>query len=305
MEKAKKIWMDGKLVDWDDAKVHVLTHSLHYGSAIFEGIRCYKTPNGPAIFRLNDHIKRFFNSAKIYFMPIPYTQQEIYNAIKQTVKVNGLQECYIRPISYYGYGEVKLDSLQSKVDVAIAAFPFVSFLGKKNQEKGVRCKISSWIRITSIILPPQAKASGNYANSLLADIEARKAGYDEAIFENINGYIAEGPGENIFVVRDGKLITPAPSAGILCGIVRDSVMKIARDMGYEVTERDIPREELFIADEAFFTGTAAEITPIVEVDNRTIGNGKRGPITGKIQKKFFGIVRGEDSDHHNWLDFVR
>lgn len=305
MEKAKKIWMDGKLVNWEDAKVHILTHSLHYGSAIFEGIRCYETTGGPAVFRLKDHVKRLFNSAKIYSMEIPYTPKEIYDAVKQTVKVNGLKECYIRPISYYGYGELKLDSLQSKVGVAIAAFPFTSFLGKKKQVDGVRCKISSWIRITSSIMPPQAKAAGNYANSLLADLEARKAGYDEAIFENINGYIAEGPGENIFLVRDGKIITPAPSAGVLCGITRDSVMKIARDMGYEVTERDIPREEVFISDEAFFTGTAAEITPIVEVDNRKVGNGKRGPITEKIQKKFFKIVKGEDRDYSEWLDFIK
>ena len=304
MEKAEKIWMNGKFIAWDEAKIHVLTHSLHYGSGIFEGLRCYETANGPAIFRLQDHIKRLFESAKIYMIRIPYSQKELEEATVKLVKLNKLKQCYIRPIVFYGYGDLRLSPKRNPVETVIAAYPFEYFGGKAMKE-GVRCKISSWCRITSIVLPPQAKSCGNYVNSILANLEAKSAGYEEAILENVNGYVAEGPGENIFIVKEGMLMTPSAEAGILRGITRHSIIRFAKEMCIPFKERDIPREELFTADEAFFSGTAAEVTPIREIDNRMVGNGKPGPITLKLQKKFFEVTRGKDMEYASWLTPVK
>ncbi|MEM3555419.1 MAG: branched-chain amino acid transaminase [Candidatus Micrarchaeia archaeon] len=303
MKHFPKVWMNGKFVMFADAKVHLLCHSLHYGNAIFEGIRCYNTEKGSAVFRLREHLNRFFNSAKAYMMNIPYSKEELRKATLDLIKVNKIKECYIRPIAFYGSEHIGLETEGLSVNVAIIPVVFGRYF-KDKIEKGVRVKISSWCRINPLIVPPQAKCSGNYANSLLAKIEALRSGYDEAIMQNISGYVAEGSGENVFIVRQGKLITPPVHAGILIGVTRDSVMRIAKDMGIEVIIRDIPREELYIADEAFFTGTAAEVTPIVEVDDRKIGDGRRGKITEKIQKKFFEIVQGKDERYHEWLEFA-
>lgn len=304
MNHFAKIWMNGKYVKFEDAKIHVLCHSLHYGNAVFEGIRCYNTDKGPAVFRLREHLNRLFNSAKAYCMKIPYSKDELREATLGLMRINKVKECYIRPIVFYGPEHIGLEPEGLKVNIAIIAVPWGRYFGEKI-EKGVRAKISSWCRINPLIVPPQAKCSGNYANSLLAKMEATSSGYDEAILQNISGYIAEGPGENVFIVRQGKLITPPVHAGILIGVTRDSIMRIAKDMGIEVIIRDIPREELYIADEAFFTGTAAEVTPIVEVDDRIISDGKRGPITRKLQSKFFDILRGKDEKYYEWLEFVK
>ncbi len=304
MQKTEKIWMDGKLVDWDSAKIHILTHALHYGTAVFEGIRCYNSIKGPAVFRLREHMNRFLNSARIYLMKIPYDLDGLCQAVKETIKANKVKECYIRPIAYYGYREMGLNPSGNPINVAVAVWPWGTYLGEEGLRKGVRCKISSWVRVDSRILPSQAKCSANYANSALAKLEALNCGYDEAILLNINGHIAEGPGENIFATKDGTLITPPTSSGALYGITRDSVMEIAKEFGIPCIERDILKDELFLADEAFLSGTAAELTPIREVDGRTIGNGSRGPITEKLQTKFFRIVKGEDEKYYKWLDFV-
>ncbi|MEM3382897.1 MAG: branched-chain amino acid transaminase [Nitrososphaerales archaeon] len=304
MIKTDLIWMNGKFVNWDEAKVHILTHGLHYGTGVFEGIRCYETKNGPAVFRLKDHIKRLFDSAKVFMMEIPFSIKEIVEAVKETVRVNKLKECYIRPIAFYGYKEMGLNPLNNPVDVAIICYPWGTYLGEEGLKKGVRCKISSWRRIDSCMLPPLAKLTANYANSVLAKLEALKCGYDEAILLNLNGRVAEGPGENIFIVKDRKLITPPFCAGALPGITRDSIITIAKDRGVLTTEMEILREQLFLADEVFFTGTAAEITPIREIDGRVIGNGSRGPITEMLQTEFFKTVRGENKEYLDWLDFV-
>ena len=304
MKKTEKIWMDGKLVNWDSAKIHILTHSLHYGTAIFEGIRCYNSVKGPAVFRLRDHMSRFLNSAKIYLMKIPYDLDELCKAIKETIKANKVEECYIRPIAYIGYNEMGLNPMKNPINVAVAVWPWGTYLGEEGLERGVRCKISSWIRVDSRILPPQAKCSANYANSVLAKLEALNCGFDEAILLNINGHVAEGPGENIFTIEDDVLITPPTSSGALYGLTRDSVKVIAKEFGIPCIEKNILRDELFLADEAFLTGTAAELTPIREIDGRVIGKGSRGPITEKLQAKFFQIVKGEDEKYHKWLDFV-
>ena len=304
MQKTEKIWMDGKLVDWDSAKIHILTHALHYGTAVFEGIRCYNSIKGPAVFRLREHMNRFLNSARIYLMKIPYDLDGLCQAVKETIKANKVKECYIRPIAYYGYREMGLNPSGNPINVAVAVWPWGTYLGEEGLRKGVRCKISSWVRVDSRILPSQAKCSANYANSALAKLEALNCGYDEAILLNINGHIAEGPGENIFAIKDGTLITPPTSSGALYGITRDSVMETAKEFGIPCIERDILKDELFLADEAFLSGTAAELTPIREVDGRTIGNGSRGPITEKLQTKFFQIVKGEDEKYYKWLDFV-
>ncbi|MGQ9542971.1 MAG: branched-chain amino acid transaminase [Candidatus Bathyarchaeia archaeon] len=302
MEKTEKIWMDGRFVDWDDAKIHILTHSLHYATAVFEGIRCYRTVKGPAIFRLRDHVKRLYDSAKIHMMKIPYPIDELTQAIKDTVKVNKVQECYIRPIVYYGYGEMGLNPMRNPVNVAIAVWPWGTYLGEESLRKGVRCKISSWIRVDTRTLPPLAKSTANYLNSALAKLEAINCGYDEAILLNMNGYVAEGPGENIFIVRNGQLVTPPTSSGALYGYTMDSVKVFADEFSIPIIEREIIRDELLTADEAFFTGTAAEVTPIREVDGRIIGSGSVGPITKKIQGKFFQVVRGEDPKYEGWLE---
>jgi branched-chain amino acid aminotransferase len=304
MEKSEKIWMNGQLIPWDEARVHVLTHALHYGTGVFEGIKCYETVKGPAIFRLKEHMQRLLNSAKIYQMPIPYSVDELCAAAKETAKVNDLNACYIRPIAFYGYGEMGVNPRKNKVDVSIVVWKWGTYLGEEGIEKGIRVMISSWQRIDSRSLPTHAKATANYANSVLAKMEALDLGFDEAIMLNSHGNLCEGSGENLFIIKDGVLITPPSSAGALPGITRDSAMAVARDLGIPVEMRDFLREELMLADEAFFTGTAAEITPIREVDGRAIGNNGRGEITEKIQSKFFDIVNGKDEKYFHWLDFI-
>ncbi len=300
----KLIWMDGKLIPWKKANVHVLTHTLHYGLGVFEGIRCYKTAKGPAVFRLGDHIRRLESSAKLVGMKLPYSVDKLVRATKETIKANRIEECYIRPIAFYGYGVMGLNPKGAPVNVAIAVWPWGTYLGEESLKRGVRVKISPWLRIDPRILPPQAKLVANYANSILAKVDALKSGFDEAILLNTEGFIAEGPGENVFMVRNGLLTTPPLSAGALGGITRDSIIKIARDQIIKFEEQNISREQFYGADEAFFTGTAAEVTPIREVDGRTIGDGKRGPITERLQRIFFDVVRGEVPKYEAWLDHV-
>jgi branched-chain amino acid aminotransferase len=299
------IWMDGDIVPWDRATVHVMTHSLHYGSAMFEGIRCYKTDRGTMIYRLEAHMKRLFRSAKIYEMQIPFTSDDIVKGIKSLIVANRIEECYIRPIVYYGSDEVGVNPKGNKVHVSIAMWPWLPYLGDDGLRRGVRCKISSWARIDQRSLPTMAKAAANYANSILARTEAQKLGYDEAILLNTNGFVTEGTGENLFAVRDGIIVTPPLSAGILPGITRDSIIQLGRDMSYVVKERNISRGELLVSDEVFLSGTAAEVTPVREIDNDLIGNGSRGPITEKIQTKFYEIVRGKDPKYFKWLEPVK
>jgi len=301
IQEVAKIWMDGSLVDWKDAKVHVLSHALHYGSGVFEGIRAYDTPQGPSVFRLDDHIKRLYRSAHIYHMDIPYQPEELIGATKELVKANDLAHCYIRPLVYLGYGEMGLNPAGVPVQVSIAAWPWGAYLGEEALEAGVRIKTSSWKRNDQNSLPPAAKATGQYINSILAKMEAVNGGYDEAIMLNQHGHIADGSGENIFIVTDGKLYTPPLSDGCLGGITRDSAMTIARDQGFEVIEQSLVRTDVYHADEAFFTGTAAEITPVRELDDRTIGEGKRGPITKQLQETFFAAATGELEQYRHWL----
>lgn len=300
--EVEKIWMDGELVDWKEAKVHLLSHSLHYGSGVFEGIRAYETPRGPAVFRLTDHLKRLFRSAAIYRMPIPYSLEELAEATKVVIRANGLKSCYIRPIAFRGYGEMGLHPLGAPVNVAIAVWPWGAYLGEEGIRNGVRAKISSFRRNDPNAIPPAAKATGQYLNSILAKMEVTEAGYDEAILLNAHGFVADGAGENVFVVRNGFLYTPPTSSGALEGITRDSVIRIAEDFEIPFREKNLVRTDLYNADEAFFTGTAAEIVPIREVDDRPIG--EPGPVTRRIQEKFFSIVRGEDGDYEHWLEYV-
>jgi branched-chain amino acid aminotransferase len=303
LDKVEKIWMDGTLVDWDDAKVHVLTHTLHYGSGVFEGIRAYPTAQGAAVFRLTDHILRLFNSAKIFMIDIPYTPQQLVDAVKETVRVNNLDGCYIRPLVYLGYGEMGLNPLPCPVNVSIAVWPWGTYLGDEGIKHGVRMKVSSWQRHDPNALPPAAKGVGMYMNSSLAKVEALKAGYDEAILLSPQGYVSECTGENIFVVRRGRIITPPVSAGALEGITQDTIVTIARDLGYEFEVGNILRSDLYTADEAFLSGTAAEIVPIRSVDDREIG--EPGPITRAIQDVFFATVKGENDLYKDWLEHVR
>jgi branched-chain amino acid aminotransferase len=293
--------MDGKLLDWEDATVHVLTHGLHYGSGVFEGIRAYETKRGTSVFRLPDHIRRLFRSAHVYQMEIPFSQDELVQAVRDTVRENGMGSCYIRPLVYRGYGEMGLNPLPAPINVTVACWPWGLYLGEESIERGVRAKISSWKRSDHNMLPPGAKATGQYINSGLAKVEALKAGYDESIFLNMGGYVTDGSGENIFAVKDGVLLTPPLSAGCLDGITRDSIITIARDLGYDVVERNLSRFDLYTSDEAFFTGTAAEVAPIREVDDRPVGSGERGPVTKELQQIFFAAVRGEVDAYRSWL----
>jgi len=304
IQSVDKIWMDGRLVDWQDAKVHVLSHALHYGSGVFEGIRAYETKQGAAVFRLPDHIRRLFRLAHLYHMEIPYSDEELRQAVKDTVRANGLSSCYIRPLVFRGYGEMGLNPLAAPVNVTVAVWPWGAYLGEEALEAGVRVKISSWKRNDNNTLPPGAKATGQYINSSLAKMEAMKGGYDEAIMLNLEGHVSDGSGENVFVVRDGVISTPPLSACCLEGYTRESVMTIARDLGYTVHERDLTRMDLYTADEAFFTGTAAEVTPIREVDDREVGASGRGPVTKELQEMFFGAVHGEIDKYRSWLDPV-
>jgi branched-chain amino acid aminotransferase len=297
-----KIWMNGTLVDWDKAQVHVLTHTLHYGTGVFEGIRAYETSDGPAVFRLTEHIERLFRSAKILGMEIPYTVDEIIQATKDTVRSTGLPGCYVRPIAYYGYGEMGLNTLPCTVDVAIACWPWGAYLGEEALTKGVRMKISSWKRLDHNMLPPAAKTVANYANSSLAKVEALRAGYDEAILLNNEGLVSECTGENLFVVRGGKVITPPLAAGALEGITQWSVIKILEDMGYEVEKGNIARSDLYIAEEIFCVGTAAEVSAINSVDDRAVPC--PGPITLKVAETYGKAVRGQIPAYKHWCELA-
>jgi len=291
-------------VPWAEARVHVLTHGLHYGSGVFEGVRAYETPRGPAVFRLRDHIDRLFNSARVYMIDIPYSAEELVAATKEVVRSNRLTSCYIRPIAFLGYGEMGLNPLPCSVDVAIAAWPWGTYLGDEGVANGVTVKISSWQRHDPNAVPPAAKATGMYLNSSMAKVEALKAGYDEAIMLNPQGFVSECTGENLFVVRRGRIVTPPASAGALEGITKDSVMTIAADLGHSVVEENVLRSDLYTADEVFLTGTAAEVVPIKAVDDRPVGEGKPGPVTKALQEAYFAAVRGEDDRYQGWLDYV-
>ena len=305
----KKIWMDGSLVDWNKATIHILTHALHYATAVFEGIRCYKTVNGLAIFRLSDHIQRLINSGKIYFMDIKYSKEELERAVIDTINANEAgEESYVRPIAYYGYGKMGVNPLPNKVSIAIAAWTWDEYLKKENQykEKGVRLMVSAWMRIDGRTMPFLAKATATYANSALARVEAIRAGFDEAIMLNTNGKVIEASAENIFIVKDGLLITPPITSGALNGITRDTVLAIAKENNIPYEIRDITRDELYIADEVFLTGTAAGIKPASEIDNRIIADGKDGSITNWVREKFELIVHDRGNNlSKKWLTFVK
>lgn len=303
-EKSGKIWMDGEFVDWKEANIHVLSHVVHYGSSVFEGLRCYENPNGSAIFRLEEHVDRLFDSAKIYKMKIPFTKLEINNAIKETIAINNLKSCYIRPVTFRGYKELGVNSLNCPVNTIIAVWEWETYLGDESMENGVDVGVSSWRRLAPDTMPTMAKSGANYMNAQLAKFETIENGFDEAIMLDYHGFIGEGSGENIFLIKNEVIHTPTLSSSILKGITRDSVIKIANNLGYEVLEEKIPREMVYLADEVFFSGSAVEITPIISVDNITIGTGKKGPITDKIQSEFFSIVDGKTEDKFNWLSYV-
>jgi branched-chain amino acid aminotransferase len=299
----EKIWFNGELVPWDEARIHVLTHTLHYGMGVFEGIRAYETDDGPGVFRLTDHMKRLANSAQIMMMPMPYSVEELIQAVKDTVASTGLDSCYIRPIAYYGYGEMGLNTLPCETDVAIACWPWGAYLGDDAATKGVRMKISSWQRHDHNIMPPASKTTGNYVNSSLAKVEALKAGYDEAILLNRAGMVAECTGENIFVSRGGKLITPPLSSGALEGITQDTVMTIAHDLGFEAVIGELSRSDLYIADEMFVCGTAAEVSAVNSVDDRPLPC--PGPMTTAIAAEYARAVRGKVDRYKDWVEHAR
>jgi len=303
-KKAEKIWFNGEWVAWDEAKIHVMSHVVHYGSSVFEGIRCYNTAKGPAVFRLQDHMRRLYDSAKIYRMELPYTQEELEEVVLETIRLNGLQACYIRPVVWRGYGSFGVDPRPCPVDVAIVVWEWGQYLGAEALERGVSVCTSSWHRVAPNTIPFLAKAGGNYLNSQLVRMEANANGYDEGIVLGTDGLVSEGSGENLFVVRNGIIYTPASHHSILPGITRHSAISLARGLGYTVTPRGIPREYLYIADEIFFTGTAAEISPVRAVDQIQIGAGVRGPITTEIQDLFFKTLNAEADDPHGWLTFV-
>jgi branched-chain amino acid aminotransferase len=303
LQATEKIWMNGKLVPWNDARVHVLTHTLHYGTGVFEGIRCYKTNSGSAVFRLKEHVDRLFGSMHILQMDCPFTREQIGEAILETIRANKIDACYIRPLAFIGYGAMGVFPKENPIDVIIAVWPWGSYLGDEGIQNGIRVKISSFSRPHINATMVRAKTVANYANSLLAKREALKDGYDEAVLLDTDGYVAEGSGENIFMVRNGVIKTP-PLTAILEGITRDTVMQLAQERGMRLVEERFTRDELYLADEAFFSGTAAEITPIREVDNRKIGTGRPGPVTKELQAAFFDIVNGRDGRHADWLTLV-
>jgi len=304
VKQADLIWMNGEFVAWEDAKVHVLTHGLHYGTGVFEGIRCYDTEIGPAVFRHREHLQRLGRSAELYYMPLPYDVAALRAATHELIGRNGLRSCYIRPIAYRGYGQMGLNPLEAPVEVSIAVWEWGAYLGEEGKSKGIRAKVSSWRRISPESLIPSAKASGQYLNSVLAKIESLKAGYEEAILLDDHGRVCEGTGENIFVVWEGRIITPPAASSILDGITRKSAVQIARDLGIEVIERDIARAELYLADEVFMTGTAAELVPVREIDDHTIGDGTPGEITRAVQTAFENALFGRDERYREWLDPV-
>ncbi len=295
------IWMNGKLIPWDEARVHVLSHVIHYGSSIFEGIRCYATRKGPAVFRLGDHVRRLFDSSRVYRFEIPYTREQLERACLDAVLANELDACYIRPVVFRGYGSVGVNPLKSPVDIAIAAWEWGAYLGEEALRDGVDVQVSSWARLAPNTLPAMAKAGANYANSQLVKMEAVLNGFAEGLVLDVDGFVSEGSGENVFLVRSGKLYTPPLGASILPGITRASVITLARQMGLEVEQTRVPREALYLADELFFTGTAAEITPIRSVDRIQVGEGRPGPITGRIQTALMSILSGEAEDRYGWL----
>lgn len=299
MRETEKIWMNGELVDWADARVHVGVHGLHYGSGVFEGIRCYETEEGPSVFRLVEHLKRLESSARLLYMELPYSVEEIRAATHELIAANGLPECYVRPIAFYGYGELGVSTAGNPVEVVIMSWPWGAYLGEGSLRHGITAKISSWRRIGPNVIPHVAKATGIYLNSMLATTEAKRAGYDEAILLTDDGYVADGPGENIFVVKDGIIVTPPLSTSILPGITRESVIEIGRELGYDVEEHSLIRSDLYLADEVFMTGTAAEVTPVRAVDDHEIGV---GPVTLELQKVYLDAVRGRDARWPHWLD---
>jgi len=301
MQATEKIWMNGELIDWDDAKIHVGSHGLHYGSGVFEGIRCYDTPQGPSVFRLQDHLERFANSAKLLYMELPYSADELRDVCKELICTNGLPSCYLRPLAFYGFGELGVAARENPVEVVIMSWPWGTYLGDDGLLNGIRAKVSSWQRIGPNVIPHVAKATGVYLNSMLAVTEANNGGYDEAIMLTHDGYVADGSGENIFVVRDGVLYTPDLSAGILPGLTRDTIIQIAQDLGYTVVEKNLIRSDLHIADELFMCGTAAEVTPISEIDDIAIGV---GPVTKEIQKAYLDTVNGVNDRWAQWRDPV-
>ena len=297
------IWYDGELVPWRDATTHVLSHSLHYGLSVFEGVRAYKTVKGTAIFRLAEHTQRWINSGKIYLMDLPFSKDRLMAAQLEVVRANKLESCYLRPIAFYGSEKTGISTRGTTVHVAIAAWPWGAYLGEEGLQKGIRVKTSSYARHHVNVTMPRAKVATTYANSILANLEATKDGYDEALLLDTQGFVAEGAGENLFVIKDGQIYEPE-IASALTGITRDSVIQIAREFGLEVRARRLTRDDIYIADEAFFTGTAAEVTPIRELDNRVIGSGARGPITEKIQARFFDVVNGRAPEYEHWLSFI-
>jgi branched-chain amino acid aminotransferase len=299
--ESKYIWFDGELVPWQDARIHVLSHVVHYGSSIFEGIRCYKTPAGPAVFRLQPHLRRMYDSCKVYRMTIPYTQEQFSQAILDTIRMNGLDSCYVRPVVFRGYEQLGVEPRTCPVQVVIAVWRWGAYLGADALEEGVDVGVSSWRRMAPDTTPAGVKAGGHYLNSQLIRMEAADLGYSEGIALDIYGYVSEGSGENVFIVRDGVLYTPSSGNSILSGITRDSVVTLARELGYGVVEAQIAREQLYCADEIFFTGTAAEISPVRSVDHITIGAGRRGPVTAALQTAFFDIVEGRTPDRYHWL----
>jgi branched-chain amino acid aminotransferase len=299
-----KIWMNGKLVEWKDATIHIASHVIHYGSGVFEGARCYDTKKGSAVLRLDAHIKRLLASAKIYRMDSPFTHQQLETAVLDTVRANGFKACYIRPLMYRGYNALGVNPLPNPVDVSVMVWEWGTYLGADALEKGVDVCVSSWNRMAPNTFPSLSKTSGNYANAALIRMEAETNGYSEGIALDTFGFVSEGSGENIFVVKDGMIYTPPLSASILPGITRDMIAQIAQDLGYRLSQENIPREMLYIADEVFFVGTAVEITPVRSVDKIVVGNGRRGPITEAIQRRFLGVIAGDSPDTHNWLTYL-
>ena len=302
MQETEKIWMNGELLDWADARIHVGSHGLHYGTGVFEGIRCYETSKGPAVFRLTDHLERLENSARLLYMDLPYSVEELRSATFELIGANGLPECYLRPIAFFGYGELRVGATENPVDVAIVSWPWGAYLGEEGLKHGIRCKISSWKRIGANVIPHAAKATGVYLNSVLATTEAVRAGYDEAIMLTDDGYIADGPGENVFAVKDGVISTPPLATSILPGVTRDTIVQMAQDLGYEVKEQNLIRSDLALADEVFMTGTAAEVTPIREIDDIELD--APGPVTREIQTAYLDTVRGRSERWSHWLEYA-
>jgi branched-chain amino acid aminotransferase len=301
MRETEKIWMNGEFVPWDEARIHVGAHGLHYGSGVFEGIRAYETPNGTAVFRLTDHLQRLDNSAKLLGMELPFTVEQLREVSHELIAINGLPECYLRPIAFYGYGELGVSAVGNQIDVVIMSWPWGAYLGEEGLKKGIRVKISSWQRIGPNVIPHVAKATGVYLNSMLAVTEANRAGYDEAILLTAEGYVADGSGENIFIVKDGVIYTPDLSTSILPGITRDTVIQIAQDLGHRVVEKSLIRSDLYLADEAFMCGTAAEVTPLRAIDDYELGV---GPVTLELQESYLDTVRGRSERWAQWLDYA-